>query len=139
MKIDVFCHIFPQNFFDRMLTISGKGAYMQKRMREIPVMVDLDLRFRMMDRFDDYAQVISLAAPPIEALGDPAQSVELGRIGNDGMAELVVKHPGPLSGLHRFAANERSRRRGAGSRARDHGTGRHWHSDLHQCERQAAG
>lgn len=99
MKIDVFCHIFPKNFYERMLTLSGKGAYMQKRVREIPVMVDLDARFRMMDRFDDYAQVISMAAPPIEALGEPAQSVELGRIGNDGMAELVVKHPDRFPGF----------------------------------------
>jgi predicted TIM-barrel fold metal-dependent hydrolase len=99
MKIDVFCHIFPQSFFDRMLTTSGKGAYMQKRVREIPVMVNLDARFRMMDRFDDYAQVISLAAPPIEALGEPAQAVELARIGNDGMAELVMKHPDRFPGF----------------------------------------
>lgn len=99
MKIDVFCHIFPKNFYERMLTLSGKGAYMQKRVREIPVMVDLDARFRMMDRFDDYAQVISMAAPPIEALGEPAQSMELGRIGNDGMAELVVKHPDRFPGF----------------------------------------
>ncbi len=99
MKIDVFCHIFPKNFYERMLTTSGKGSYMQKRVREIPVMVDLDARFRMMDRFDDYAQVISMAAPPIEALGEPAQSVELGRIGNDGMAELVVKHPDRFPGF----------------------------------------
>ena len=72
MKIDVFCHIFPKNFFDRMLSVSGKGSYMQKRVREIPVMVDLEARFRMMDRFVDYTQVISLAAPPIEAFGGDA-------------------------------------------------------------------
>jgi predicted TIM-barrel fold metal-dependent hydrolase len=99
MKIDIFCHIFPQPFFDRMLAMSARGGYMQKRIREIPVMVDLELRFRMMDRFDDYAQVISLAAPPIEALGNPDQSVELGRIGNDGMAELVAKHPDRFPGF----------------------------------------
>ena len=99
MKIDVFCHIFPQSFFDRMLSLSGKGAYMQKRVREIPVMVNLEARFRMMDRFADYAQVISLAAPPIEALGEPAQAVELARIGNDGMAELVAKHPDRFPGF----------------------------------------
>jgi predicted TIM-barrel fold metal-dependent hydrolase len=99
MKIDVFCHIFPKTFYDRMLSMSGKGAYMQKRVREIPVMVDLDQRFRMMDRFDAYSQVISLAAPPIEAFGETAQCIELGRIGNDGMAELVVKHPDRFPGF----------------------------------------
>jgi aminocarboxymuconate-semialdehyde decarboxylase len=99
MKIDVFCHIFPRNFYERMLSISGRGAYMQKRVREIPVIVDLEQRFRMMDRFGDYVQVISMGAPPIEALGDPKQTVDLARVANDGMAELVVKHPDRFPGF----------------------------------------
>src|SRR5256885_587334 len=93
MKIDVFCHILPPSYFQRMTTISGRGAYMQKRIREIPVMVDLDLRFRMMDQFGDYVQVLSLAAPPIEALAGPADSPALAQLANDGMAEIVAKHP----------------------------------------------
>ena len=68
MKIDLFCHILPPKYFDRMTALSTRGAYMQKRVRGIPAMVDLDERFRMMDLFDDYVQVLSLAAPPIEAL-----------------------------------------------------------------------
>jgi predicted TIM-barrel fold metal-dependent hydrolase len=93
MKIDIFCHIFPRKFYDRMLTISKSGATMQKRIRGIPAMVDLDLRFRMMDRFKDYVQVVSLAAPPIEALGDAKASPNLAQLGNDGLAELVAAHP----------------------------------------------
>jgi hypothetical protein len=30
-------------------------------------MVDLDARFRMMDEFGEYCQIISLASPPLEA------------------------------------------------------------------------
>lgn len=99
MKIDIFCHILPKNFYDRMLTITGKGAYMQKRVREIPLMVDLDLRFRMMDRFEDYVQVLSLAAPPIEAYGGPQETPELAAIANDGMAELVARFPSRFPGF----------------------------------------
>ena len=72
---------------------------MQKRFREIPVLTDLDLRFRMMDRFEDYAQVLTLASPAIEALGAPAQTPELARLANDGMAELVAQHPGRFPGF----------------------------------------
>ena len=36
MKIDLFCHLFPRNFYDRMLAVSGKNAHMQKRVRGIP-------------------------------------------------------------------------------------------------------
>ena len=93
MKIDTFCHIFPRKFYDRMLTISDSSATMQKRIRDIPAMVDLDLRFRMMDRFKEYVQVVSLAAPPIESLGDAKASPKLAQLGNDGLAELVVAHP----------------------------------------------
>lgn len=93
MKIDLFCHILPPPYFERMTAISARGAYMQKRIREIPVMVDLDLRFRMMDLFGDYVQVLSLAAPPPEALAGPEASADLARLANDSMAEIVARHP----------------------------------------------
>ena len=93
MKIDIFPHIFPRPFHDRMLSLSERAAYMQKRVREIPVLVDLDLRFRIMDQFPDYRQVLTLASPPLETFGDPKTSPELARIANDGMAELVSRHP----------------------------------------------
>jgi aminocarboxymuconate-semialdehyde decarboxylase len=93
MKIDLFCHILPPPYFERMTAISARGAYMQKRIREIPVMVDLDLRFQMMDLFgDDYVQVFSLAAPPIEALAGPDTSPDLARLANDSMADIVGRH-----------------------------------------------
>ena len=93
MKIDVFPHIFPKPFEAKMLSLSERVGYMQKRVREIPIMVDLDLRFRVMDQFPDYVQVLTLASPPLEAFAEPKESPELARIANDGMAELVAKHP----------------------------------------------
>jgi predicted TIM-barrel fold metal-dependent hydrolase len=99
LKIDIFCHIYPKNFFDRMLSIASKGAHMQKRVRGIPSLVDLDVRFRMMDRFHDYVQVISLASTPPELLADPRQSPELASVANDGLAELVAKYPDRFPGF----------------------------------------
>src|SRR5258708_28384152 len=101
MKIDIFCYIFTQNFFGRMQKLHDSGIKM--RSLGVPAMVDLDIRFRMMDRFGDYVQVISLASPPMEAFGDAKHSPELARIANDGMAELVVKHPDRFPG---FVAGE---------------------------------
>jgi aminocarboxymuconate-semialdehyde decarboxylase len=92
MKIDLFCHILPPAYFERMTAVSTRGAYMQKRVRGIPAMVDLDERFRMMDLFGDYVQVLSLAAPPPEALGSPADTPELARVANDAMADIVSRH-----------------------------------------------
>jgi aminocarboxymuconate-semialdehyde decarboxylase len=99
VKIDLFCHILPPAYFKRMTAISARGAYMQKRVREIPAMVDLDVRFRMMDQFGDYVQVVSLAAPPIEALAARDDSVALARLANDTMAETVARHPDRFPGF----------------------------------------
>jgi aminocarboxymuconate-semialdehyde decarboxylase len=92
MKIDLFCHILPPPYFERMTAVSTRGAYMQKRVRGIPAMVDLDERFRMMDLFGGYVQVLSLAAPPLEALGSPADTPDLARVANDAMADIVSRH-----------------------------------------------
>jgi uncharacterized protein len=93
VKLDIFNHIFPQAYYDRMLAVVPDGRDMNKRVRAIPSIVDLDERFRIMDKFDDYAQVICLPQPPIESLAGPAGAAELARLGNDGMAQLVAKHP----------------------------------------------
>ncbi len=70
-----------------------------KRMRNIPMLVDLDVRFRVMDRFDDYEQVLSLPTPPIEVFASPADAIDLAQAANDGMAELVRKHPDRFPGF----------------------------------------
>jgi predicted TIM-barrel fold metal-dependent hydrolase len=93
MKLDVFNHIFPRRFFDRMLAVAPDGKDLHKRVRAIPSIVNLEARFRIMDQFGDYAQIISLGSPPIEAFGPPPVSTELARLANDGMAELVAKYP----------------------------------------------
>ena len=69
MKIDVFPHILPRRYFDRMLAIAPPGMALQKRMSGIPVLVDLEQRLRIMDRYEGYRQVLTLANPPIEVLG----------------------------------------------------------------------
>src|SRR5260370_6988497 len=93
MKIDIFCHIFPQKFYDRMLVLPGRGVTIKRRVTEIPSLVDLDVRLRIMDEFRDYIQVPCMPLPPIEALADPEKSPELAEIANDGLAELGAQHP----------------------------------------------
>ena len=98
MKLDIFNHIFPRRFFEKMMEVDPSHKDIGKRVREIPVLVDLDARFRVMDQFDDYAQVICLPNPPLEIIGSPEISPELAKVANDGMAEYVAKYP------HRFPA-----------------------------------
>ena len=98
-KLDIFNHIFPKPYYDLMMKIAPGLEDMGKRVRGVPMLYDLDERFRVMDRFDDYQQVLSLASPPIEALGEPEIARELAKAANDGMAELVGKYPNRFPGF----------------------------------------
>jgi len=100
LKIDVFNHIFPKPFFDRLQqVVINKGAV--KRFLHIPFLHDLDLRFRMLEEFGgDYRQVLSLASPPIEAINPDRQiTIDLARLANDSMAEIVGAHPDRFPGF----------------------------------------
>jgi len=99
LKIDIFCHIFPPRYWEVMTEAVAGSAYMQKRVRGVRALHDLDHRFRLMERYDDYVQVLSLAAPPIEALGEPARARELARIANEGLAELCQRYPDRFVGF----------------------------------------
>ena len=99
MKIDIFNHISPKIYFEKMMEVAPNLADLGKRVREIPVLVDLDERFRVMDQFDDYAQVICLPGPPLEVVGDLEVSPDLAKAANDGMAEYVAKYPDRFPGF----------------------------------------
>ena len=99
MKIDIFNHIFPKAYFDKMVEVLPSGKDMHKRVRAIPCIVDLDERFRIMDKFGDYVQILCLGAPPIEVYGAPPLSTEMAKIANDGMADLVRRYPDRFPGF----------------------------------------
>src|SRR5260370_16558245 len=92
-KIAVFPHRLPRRSFERMLAVAPAGMALQKRMSGIPVLVDVDRRFRIMDHYEGYVQVLTLASPPIEVVGDRDVSPDLARLANDEMAALVERHP----------------------------------------------
>jgi len=97
--IDIFNHLFPQNFYDKMMAVAPNHKDIGKRVRNVPVIVDLDLRFKVMDQFEDYVQVICLPNPPLEVLGGPKISAELAKVANDGMADYVAKYPDRFPGF----------------------------------------
>ncbi|HUJ89548.1 MAG TPA: amidohydrolase family protein [Syntrophorhabdales bacterium] len=98
MKIDIFNHISPKKFYDKMLNIAPNAKDIHKRIRNIPCLVDLDERFRIMDLFDDYVQIICLSSP-LEVFGPPSVSTDLAKLANDSMAELVGKYPDRFPGF----------------------------------------
>jgi predicted TIM-barrel fold metal-dependent hydrolase len=91
--VDIYCHIFPDKFFQEMNRIAPRLGNIAARLRGVKKLFDLDERFREMDQFGDYREIISLPNPPIEDLAAGETGLNLARIGNDAMAELCARHP----------------------------------------------
>ena len=97
LKIDAYAHISPPKYTAR-LQKEHSGFYNQI-LHTCPPLFDMEQRFRIMDLYPGIVQVLTVGpVPPLEAFADSTQSVDLARMANDEMAELVLKH------RHRFIA-----------------------------------
>ena len=99
MKIDVFNHIITPRYHEARLTLAPPPLRLQDQQRAMPTLFDLDARFRVMDTAGEgYVQIVNTANPPVEHIAGPAEALELSRIANDEMAELVARHPDRFAG-----------------------------------------
>ena len=74
----------------------------------MPALFDLDARFRAMDTAGEgYMQILTTANPPVETFAGPADALDLSRIANDEMAELVAAVSGAILRRCRVPADER--------------------------------
>ena len=93
LKIDVFNHVLPQAYFDKVNEVNHGLKDLGKRVRNIPVLRDMDERLRMVEQFgDDYRQVLTVAAPALERIAGPDVTPELAVVANDELARLVEEH-----------------------------------------------
>jgi len=101
MKIDAFTHIIPRRYWERFLKleVNEQTASRRKRASTVDTLVDLDERFRQMDEFGEYRQVINMAGAPVHDLGSPQTSRDMARLGNESLAELVREHPDRFVGF----------------------------------------
>ena len=102
-KIDIFSHIVPAKYREALLKRASKPSYYLDNTKALPALSDLDIRFKAMDKYEGYRQVLSIGAPPIELIFSPKEAADLARMGNDEMAELLNKYPdrfvGAVAGL----------------------------------------
>jgi len=97
-KVDIFNHVLPKKYKEA-LDKAAPGYEQQAINNMLPTLWDMDTRFRVMDKFEGLLQVLTLSRPPIEeVVGDPKVAMDLIRLGNDEISELVMKYP------DRFAA-----------------------------------
>lgn len=90
MKIDVFSHFLPKRYVDA-LGIDAK-AWTPIWLPNTPL-CQIDARLDILDRNPDVTQIINIATPPLETLVTPVKAIELAKIANDEMAEIVHKYP----------------------------------------------
>lgn len=95
MIIDVFAHLLTPRYLQERNRRAGSafGSQYARYWSANPGLTDLDIRFRIMDKYPDVRQVLTIAGPNIESITAPADAVECARIANDEMAELVDRHP----------------------------------------------
>jgi predicted TIM-barrel fold metal-dependent hydrolase len=105
VQIDVFAHIIPPRYLAHLELAVADGQLSERVegyapwIREDPALVDLDARWRVMEPFPDYRQVLTLAVPPVEEMGDARTSASLAALVNEELAALVGAHPDRFVGF----------------------------------------
>ena len=92
MIIDIFNHFMPKAYLERLSQLIP-GHVATTAFPRLKTLVDVDARLRLLEQFGDFAQVLSLANPPLELAAPPDQTPELARIANDALAEICRQHP----------------------------------------------
>jgi len=93
VKIDIFAHIIPVKYKEALYRIAPTGFYLEDVIETLPTLFDLERRFRIIDKYEGLRQVLTLSLPPVEYIANPQNAVELARLANEEMAELVLKYP----------------------------------------------
>ncbi len=93
MIIDAYSHVLTPKYLELMRKVAPRVFEVEWTPTTAPALTNMELRFRMMDRFPDMRQVISNCAPVVGEIADPKDAAELAHIANDEMAELLTKYP----------------------------------------------
>jgi predicted TIM-barrel fold metal-dependent hydrolase len=95
--IDIFTHILPPKYRGALEKLGAIKRISLSRIealqRSNPGLLDVTLRLKVMDEFPDIMQVLTMVGPPLEAIAETEDTVDLAKIANDEMAELVARHP----------------------------------------------
>ena len=98
MKIDIFAHVMPDKYRERLYRNADKFLTEKAVQDRRPSLRDRSLRFSKLEPYEGMVQVISTTMPAVEEVVGPGEAVELARISNDEMAEMVAKNPERYAG-----------------------------------------
>jgi predicted TIM-barrel fold metal-dependent hydrolase len=91
MKIDIYSHILTERY--RAGLLKENGALGSEKEMANRANGDLQVRLRVMDRFPDTLQVLTMSLPPLDMVVKPRKAVQLAKLANDELAEIVGSHP----------------------------------------------
>ncbi len=95
-KINMFTHLLPDNYRKALYRKAQRNIFtedLERHHNAIPTIFDMDLRFKTLEKYEGFREVITLVTPPVEAVAPTADALELARLANDGIAELIAKYP----------------------------------------------
>jgi uncharacterized protein len=91
MKIDFYSHILPEKYF---------AAFRKKNpnvlldvFKNYPTVAYVEDRIRLLNRYPDILQVLTIMQPPLEYFVAKGEDVEIAQLGNDEVANLVNRYP----------------------------------------------
>lgn len=99
MKIDIFSHIVPRRYWETVMEEIGEDTLYKLAGPQDQVIQasctlwDLDQRFRILDRYEGLLQVLTPSIPALELIAQPRKAVDLAKLYNDEMAQLIMKYP----------------------------------------------
>lgn len=92
MKLDVYTHTVPPKFIDAVEKLTPFGPIIRSYATRCSTTNDWEHRFRIMDKYGDYMQVLTVNSTYHVMSGDKA--AELAKIANNEVAELISRYPG---------------------------------------------
>ncbi len=93
MKIDIFAHVHTKKYKEALYKYADRFIADKEVQDRRPALYDEKLKMDIINKYEDYTQVISGTLPPLEEVVGPAEAADLARLFNDEMAELVAKYP----------------------------------------------
>jgi len=93
-KIDIYAHVLPQRTMEAIReSVPQASRTYEWFVAHTPSLTDIDARLRVIDPFEEYQQVLTMVAPPLEPLVEAKVLTDLVRLANEEMADLVARYP----------------------------------------------
>jgi len=97
MYIDMAAHILTPNFAKKYAELVP--AIRERIEMRTPAVADLEIRMRLMNRYPDVLQVLTMANLPLERYVEKKEdAIELAKIGNEDLADIVLRYPDKFMG-----------------------------------------